>query len=163
MAKRKYHIRVSEPSMAWHGMAYLGQRDRLYIVCIEIIHIHKFHKSLSFFSLSLSIIGCGKPTNVRRLHAHSYKTIIDSKQVDWCMRFYFIFFIFFIHMASFLLMCFFFHHVSNTGKSYFHIDQAISSSGLGFGSRFAIDICRCRKGFCFVVAFIVSSIVCFFH
>lgn len=69
------------------------------------------------------------------------------------MRFYFIFFIFFIHMASFLLMCFFFHHVSNTGKSYFHIDQAISSSGLGFGSRFAIDICRCRKGFLFCCSF----------
>lgn len=67
--------------------------------------------------------------------------------------FLFYFFIFFIHMASFLLMCFFFHHVSNTGKSYFHIDQAISSSGLGFGSRFAIDICRCRKGFCFCCSF----------
>lgn len=78
--KISYSRKRTKHGMAWHGMAYLGQRDRLYIVCIEIIHIHKFHKSLSFFSLS--IIGCGKPTNVRRLHAHSYKTIIDSKQVD---------------------------------------------------------------------------------
>lgn len=157
----KENIRVSE-RMAWHGLAYLGQRT--YIVCREIIHIHEFHKSLSFFSLYHRLWQTdertNEQTNERRLLAHSYKTIIDSKQVDWCMRFYFfLFFGCFIHVASFFLLIS--HHVSNTGKCYSHLDRAIGLEfGLGFLVRILgpdfplIYVCRSRKwlmGFCFII------------